>query len=152
VLSPQLDSLKLTVIPALFRQVRVCLYPISCCCSRSSDNSRRSASPFWRTSSSNSKRDASLAGERKVFGASYSHADILNFDNLYPSPIPTPDDLCLQLSQEHFQQQHTTSTHPALARQSSTHQDLDQSLSPSPTPLLLQLLWRKHKDTRYPTR
>ncbi|KAG9581183.1 hypothetical protein KCV04_g23169, partial [Aureobasidium melanogenum] len=49
-----------------------------------------SASPFWRTSSSNSKRETSLAGERKVFGASYSHADILNFDNLNISNSSTP--------------------------------------------------------------
>ncbi|CAD0095319.1 unnamed protein product [Aureobasidium mustum] len=47
-----------------------------------------SASPFWRTSSSNSKRETSLAGERKVFGASYSHADILNFENLYVFTTP----------------------------------------------------------------
>lgn len=82
-LSPQLASLELTAIPTPIRQIRVCFYPISYCCSRHSDHSIRSSSPFWRTSSSNSKRDASLAGERKVFGASYSHADILNFDNLY---------------------------------------------------------------------
>lgn len=59
------------------------MYPISCCYGHNVDSPTRSSSPFWRTSSSNSKREASLAGERKVFGASYSHADILNFDNLY---------------------------------------------------------------------
>ncbi|GAB7347649.1 hypothetical protein MBLNU459_g4517t1 [Dothideomycetes sp. NU459] len=47
------------------------------------DRSGRSASPFWRTASSNAKRDGSNASDsRKVFGASYSHADILSLDQL----------------------------------------------------------------------
>jgi hypothetical protein len=43
------------------------------------------ASPFWRTASANSQRDNNKPAtpERKVIGASYSHADILKFDNLY---------------------------------------------------------------------
>ncbi|KAK3628539.1 GTPase-activating protein [Elasticomyces elasticus] len=47
------------------------------------------ASPFWRTASANSQRDSkpptpgqSQTPERKVIGASYSHADILKFDDL----------------------------------------------------------------------
>jgi hypothetical protein len=49
----------------------------------------RSASPFWRTTSANSQRDKrqqpppAPEKERKVIGASYSHADILNLNNLY---------------------------------------------------------------------
>ncbi|TKA83712.1 hypothetical protein B0A55_00302 [Friedmanniomyces simplex] len=41
------------------------------------------ASPFWRTASANSQRDKQASTpERKVIGASYSHADILKFDDL----------------------------------------------------------------------
>jgi hypothetical protein len=49
----------------------------------------RSASPFWRTTSASSQRDKrqqpppAPEKERKVIGASYSHADILNLNNLY---------------------------------------------------------------------
>ncbi|KAK5709873.1 GTPase-activating protein [Elasticomyces elasticus] len=46
------------------------------------------SSPFWRTASANSQRDnkpptpnQSQTPERKVIGASYSHADILKFDD-----------------------------------------------------------------------
>jgi TBC1 domain family member 2 len=41
-------------------------------------------SPFWRTASANSQRDNKRpeTPERKVIGASYSHADILKLDNL----------------------------------------------------------------------
>ncbi|KAK3710925.1 GTPase-activating protein [Vermiconidia calcicola] len=45
-----------------------------------------SGSPFWRTNSANSQRDNNNrtpgTPERKVIGASYSHADLLKFDNL----------------------------------------------------------------------
>lgn len=47
------------------------------------------ASPFWRTASANSQREQNIrtpqpaTPERKVIGASYSHADILKFDQLY---------------------------------------------------------------------
>lgn len=42
------------------------------------------ASPFWRTASANSNRDKQApTPERKVIGASYSHADILNLSSLY---------------------------------------------------------------------
>ncbi|KAK3656433.1 GTPase-activating protein [Elasticomyces elasticus] len=51
------------------------------------------ASPFWRTASANSQRDnkpstpgQSQTPERKVIGASYSHADILKFDDFTPPP------------------------------------------------------------------
>ncbi|CAK4025035.1 related to GYP1 [Lecanosticta acicola] len=46
------------------------------------------ASPFWRAASANSQRshdqnqDRTNTTERKVIGASYSHADILDFNNL----------------------------------------------------------------------
>lgn len=53
----------------------------------------RSASPFWRSASSNSQRDT--AGSGKVFGASYSHADILKFDSLYATCRIKPDLQCL---------------------------------------------------------
>lgn len=53
----------------------------------------RSAQSFWRAASSNNtnntKRDSSVEG-RKVFGASYSHADVLNFDSLC---VPCPSSL-----------------------------------------------------------
>lgn len=39
----------------------------------------RSASPFWRTTSNTSKSP----DNKKIIGASYSHADILKFDTLY---------------------------------------------------------------------
>ncbi|KAA8624466.1 RabGAP TBC [Pyrenophora tritici-repentis] len=38
-----------------------------------------SASPFWRTASNS----ATSPPNKKVIGASYSHADILNFSSLY---------------------------------------------------------------------
>ncbi|KAK5684355.1 GTPase-activating protein [Elasticomyces elasticus] len=52
------------------------------------------SSPFWRTASANSQRDnkppptpgQSQTPERKVIGASYSHADIVKFDDLTPPP------------------------------------------------------------------
>ncbi|PSK46223.1 hypothetical protein B9Z65_5191 [Elsinoe australis] len=40
-----------------------------------------SVSPFWRTNS-NSNKKGSSSGSQKVIGASYSHADILKFDQL----------------------------------------------------------------------
>lgn len=46
-------------------------------------------SPFWRSSSANSQRDNDnksnklTTSERKVVGASYSHAELLKFDALY---------------------------------------------------------------------
>ncbi|KAF2228036.1 rab-GTPase-TBC domain-containing protein, partial [Elsinoe ampelina] len=40
-----------------------------------------SVSPFWRTTSNSSKKGTS-SGTQKVIGASYSHADILKFDQL----------------------------------------------------------------------
>lgn len=45
--------------------------------------SSRSASPFWRTKSSNSQSDSGSYDSKKVIGASYSHTDILKFDSLY---------------------------------------------------------------------
>jgi hypothetical protein len=52
------------------------------------DKNYSNASPFWRTSSANSQREQKQQAtpERKVIGASYSHADILKFDNLYAIP------------------------------------------------------------------
>jgi hypothetical protein len=53
-------------------------------------NGHSNASPFWRTASANSQRDKQQQqqsqpppSERKVIGASYSHADVLNLNNLY---------------------------------------------------------------------
>ena len=54
--------------------------------SQLTDDHYSTGSPFWRTSSANSQRDSnkqSPAPERKVIGASYSHADILKFNDLY---------------------------------------------------------------------
>ncbi|KAK0272274.1 GTPase-activating protein [Friedmanniomyces endolithicus] len=52
---------------------------------------REVASPFWHTASSNSQRDARASTpERKVIGASYSHADILKFDDLSISSNSRP--------------------------------------------------------------
>lgn len=49
-------------------------------------------SPFWRTTSSSSSRKNSETPApepaRKVIGASYSHADILNLGNLYANSPP----------------------------------------------------------------
>lgn len=49
------------------------------------------ASPFWRTASANSNKDKQKSpqntSERKVIGASYSHADILNLNNLYEGKL-----------------------------------------------------------------
>ncbi|KAI7602814.1 hypothetical protein KC319_g22223, partial [Hortaea werneckii] len=61
-------------------------------------------SPFWRTASANSQRDKqqSPTPERKVIGASYSHADVLNFNNLSLSGDSRPR------------------TPPKLSRQTST--------------------------------
>ncbi|GAB7360788.1 hypothetical protein MBLNU230_g0775t1 [Neophaeotheca triangularis] len=43
----------------------------------------RSASPFWRNASTSSQsKPTTPPAERKVIGASYSHADMLNFGNL----------------------------------------------------------------------
>jgi hypothetical protein len=64
-----------------------------------------------------------------------------------PLPMSTLNGLFLPPFQKHIQQQHTAPTHPTLARQSTSHQVIDQSLSSSPTPLLLQLFWRKHKES-----
>ncbi len=52
----------------------------------------RSSSPFWRARTSESRQDSSPKNKSKdsgsgiVVGASYSHADMLKFDNLYVSP------------------------------------------------------------------
>ncbi|KAF2772480.1 RabGAP/TBC [Teratosphaeria nubilosa] len=69
----------------------------------------RSESPFLRAASSNSQKDkkqqqdaAPPTSERKVFGASYSHTDILNFNNLSLNPSSRPQ------------------TPPALTRNKST--------------------------------
>lgn len=145
-LSPQLVSLKLTAIPVSFRQVRVCLCPILCCYSYHSNNAFRSASPFWRTSSSNSKRDASLAGERKVFGASYSHADNLNFDNLYASIHICPRRPALTTLSETFPTaaHHAHIPHPrATIDRPSSHRSvyLPQPLA-APTPTSLAKIQR----------
>jgi len=67
------------------------------------------ASPFWRGSSSNSNRqndqNRQATPERKVIGASYSHADILNFNNLAISADSRPKTPPSNL-------QHTKSTPP----------------------------------------
>lgn len=47
-------------------------------CHASADAESSSASPFWRTGSGAAKSYDS----KKVVGASYSHTDILRFDNL----------------------------------------------------------------------
>ncbi len=49
----------------------------------------RSASPFWRSRASDRRLDPSPKKQGRdhglVVGASYSHADMLKFDNLYAS-------------------------------------------------------------------
>jgi hypothetical protein len=47
---------------------------------RANKQTTSSASPFWRTTSNSSN---SAAQSKKVIGAAYSHADILNFSSLY---------------------------------------------------------------------
>jgi hypothetical protein len=50
----------------------------------------RSTSPFWRSRTSDGHRDPSPRKQGRdsglVVGASYSHADLLAFDNLYAFP------------------------------------------------------------------
>ena len=47
----------------------------------------RSASPFWRSRTADGRHDSSPKKQSRdpglVVGASYSHADMLKFDNLY---------------------------------------------------------------------
>lgn len=51
------------------------------------DANDRSTSPFWRNRPSNTKNESQKASEPKlVVGASYSHADMLNFDSLSFTP------------------------------------------------------------------
>ncbi|KAK5117200.1 hypothetical protein LTR85_008968 [Meristemomyces frigidus] len=77
------------------------------------DNS--TASPFWRTASANSQRDKqSSTPERKVIGASYSHADVLNLNNLSLSGDSRPR------------------TPPSLPRNKSTPPPTKSNISPPP--------------------
>lgn len=145
-LSPQLVSLELTAIPTCIRQIRVRLHSISCCYSWYSDTQsgplHLSGAPHPPTAS---VMPVLLAKERSLELHTRTPTFSISTTCMH-LPIHTLDDLFLPPSQEHFQQQHTTTSYSTVARQPTIPQNLDQSLPSSPPPFLLQFLRRKHKE------
>lgn len=82
--SPQAQ---LTRRPAVRRPLLVCARPLRLQCLQP-DMTHSSASPFWRTTSSST---TTSPPSKKVIGASYSHADMLNFSSLYARAMSVPN-------------------------------------------------------------